>query len=673
MNKHKLKNLFKIGILIFGISLLTNCQKQNDDLQETEQDNNSKYLLTRYKQKEFKDNTKLINKLSSLKEKTKKSNVSSKSKDNSSKIDLDLSEATYIEDLENDYHSYTFSIYNEEENFNIKNIVISLSEDGSYEAFIVTYYLTEEEKQIIDQGLYINLDDNMSIESLDIDQINMMSRGGSGGCTVFVTTEVNCSCHSDENHEEAACGHPDIVTQSYRIPSCHDGGGGSPVSSPFQPVVTSPTSTTDISAVISLKKYLILKKSERDWLNKNESIAIELNSFLVSNLSENAINEVKMRIAIEMLIDTDSKTLQYKENKGVFRNREALKHTHSAVDLSTGDVYYKLENGLHLLASANGSKINDDVKWTSDFPAEGYHYIYSEETEQYYEYRLPPADYPKADIDFLLKAFWSGVATTARYATPLEDIIILIDGKDFDGVEQNKAATAGFMIVGFIPGGKILKPISKGTGKVWKFVIKNGDKVFTRTVKELTKETLQHFDNYAEGAKDLLQEALRKGDILDDEIIIEVGQEIADLSAKKGSKLTWPEVKALFKRGNDFNDKARDIYKYNEVALKNGKRLDSYKPGQEIISRKATTLSNIKPETFKSYLQELINKYPKGAEINAPKFKGFFDNKVLDGDYFLEIPLSNKSFFENSTIFQQVLTQFNVDNNVLIRIKYLAE
>lgn len=40
---------------------------------------------------------------------------------------------------------------------------------------------------------------------------------------------------------------------------------------------------------------------------------------------------------------------------------------------------------------------------------------------------------------------------------------------------------------------------------------------------------------------------------------------------------------------------------------------------------------------------------------------------------FLEIPLSNKTFFENSTIFQQVLTQFNVDNNVLIKIKYLTE
>lgn len=68
--------------------------------------------------------------------------------------------------------------------------------------------------------------------------------------------------------------------------------------------------------------------------------------------------------------------------------------------------------------------------------------------------------------------------------------------------------------------------------------------------------SITHFERFAEGAKDLLQEALRKGEILDNEIVIDVGQEITDLSKKKGRKLTWPEVKALFKRGNDFNKKA---------------------------------------------------------------------------------------------------------------------
>jgi hypothetical protein len=148
-------------------------------------------------------------------------------------------------------------------------------------------------------------------------------------------------------------------------------------------------------------------------------------------------------------------------------------------------------------------------------------------------------------------AFLTGTAlakAVGSYILPIEDIKILVTGTDFDGEQVSRLQTAGFMIVGIIPGGKLLKPLSKGAGRVWKVVIKNGDNVFTRTIRELTEETIQHFDRYAEGASLRLQEALRNAEILDDEIIIDVGQDIADLSAKKGRKLTWPEVKALFKR-----------------------------------------------------------------------------------------------------------------------------
>ena len=41
-------------------------------------------------------------------------------------------------------------------------------------------------------------------------------------------------------------------------------------------------------------------------------------------------------------------------------------------------------------------------------------------------------------------------------------------------------------------------------------------------------------------------------------------------------KQRWDEIKALFKRGNDFNRKARDggWYPFHEIHLANGKRLD---------------------------------------------------------------------------------------------------
>lgn len=145
---------------------------------------------------------------------------------------------------------------------------------------------------------------------------------------------------------------------------------------------------------------------------------------------------------------------------------------------------------------------------------------------------------------------------------------------------------------------------------------------------------------------------------------------------------TWPQIQALYKRGNDFNRKGRLKYTddFVEIVLKGvngkpGKRLDTYLPPSngnpgKIISRKATTLSNIQTDTFKSYLNELITKYPKGAELNSTKFPS---GTKLVGNYKLEIPKSNESFFASSTEFQSVLSNFNLSKGVNIEIIYLIE
>lgn len=104
-------------------------------------------------------------------------------------------------------------------------------------------------------------------------------------------------------------------------------------------------------------------------------------------------------------------------------------------------------------------------------------------------------------------------------------------------------------------------------------------------------------------------------------------------------------------RGNDFNRKAwkEEWYRYNEIVLSNGKRLDSYTPpmnGKEgmIVSRKATDLENIELSTFEDYLKEIKAKYPIGEKINAPKYGDKLKGKVLEGRHYLEIPESNKNF-----------------------------
>ena len=114
-------------------------------------------------------------------------------------------------------------------------------------------------------------------------------------------------------------------------------------------------------------------------------------------------------------------------------------------------------------------------------------------------------------------------------------------------------------------------------------------------------------------------------------------------------RIDWKEASDHWKynspmaRGNEFNKIAQKIYPFNEVNLANGKRLDSYIPGEKIISRKATDLSDIEFNTFDKYLSEMIQKYAPGTVIRSNKYK-CLNGQILSGKMYLEIPAVNKDF-----------------------------
>jgi len=120
---------------------------------------------------------------------------------------------------------------------------------------------------------------------------------------------------------------------------------------------------------------------------------------------------------------------------------------------------------------------------------------------------------------------------------------------------------------------------------------------------------------------------------------------------KKSEKPEW--LKNL-DEGNQFNKDRAEFYDYNEVYVNKPDgsgyyRLDSYKPGKEIVSRKHTQLSDIQDATAKNYINEMDKKYPKGAEIaDVPSNvdggnAGIFDTgNTLKGEKILEVPVQNK-------------------------------
>ncbi|GAA1847085.1 hypothetical protein ACFQZV_09050 [Microbacterium koreense] len=92
-----------------------------------------------------------------------------------------------------------------------------------------------------------------------------------------------------------------------------------------------------------------------------------------------------------------------------------------------------------------------------------------------------------------------------------------------------------------------------------------------------------------------------------------------------------PAWRRRLAEGQQFNYQNHHRYPQNEVVLESGKRLDSYISGAEIVSRKHSDLSSVRPETAMSYIDEISQKYPAGAAIAG--------GEVLRGDPILEIPV----------------------------------
>ena len=122
---------------------------------------------------------------------------------------------------------------------------------------------------------------------------------------------------------------------------------------------------------------------------------------------------------------------------------------------------------------------------------------------------------------------------------------------------------------------------------------------------------------------------------------------------------------ANVRRGQRFNRTRQRAYDYNEIHLENGKILNSYVPGEQIISRKATDFSKIKPETFEGYVREIDKKYAPGTKIRSNKYPEL-DGTELSGRKVLGVPDSNLNA-SNRQVFEAIAKRHGVE------IKYVPE
>ena len=95
-------------------------------------------------------------------------------------------------------------------------------------------------------------------------------------------------------------------------------------------------------------------------------------------------------------------------------------------------------------------------------------------------------------------------------------------------------------------------------------------------------------------------------------------------------------------QGNAYNVVRRRNYRVNELRLENGRWLDSYVPGELIVSRKHTQLAEKSLTTAKGYLRELPEKYSQGQVVsNTPVNRAKYPELIgerLHGQLVLEVP-----------------------------------
>ena len=231
MRKTKLKNYLQLGILLFGIALLLlNCEQEKMDEVKT----TSKYSIKKIKHNQLLENQKISDKISEfrvLKEKNKVNNQARLIHSDEYDFTIDTDRAVYFENTETGYNSYSF--YLERDSItteNLENLVLSLNDQGEYDAYIFTYGFSADEFKNLDQQTLESLE--TTITPLDT---NLNFSNGTFSKVILVCVEVWEYVMVDpgdygelvgaENAEEAQ--HDQAITNIY----CYytdNGGGGNP-------------------------------------------------------------------------------------------------------------------------------------------------------------------------------------------------------------------------------------------------------------------------------------------------------------------------------------------------------------------------------------------------------------------------------------------------------------
>ena len=230
--KTRIYQLLKYLTVLTLLLTFVNCNKeQPEDEILMEQVVKPKYVLKKITYDDYSKNKYLSNKLDAINKKDSNPLRGSREESSEDKYYLNLNEATYIEDAENNFHSYTFSVNSaDEESSIIENVILVSTTSEEYKAYLTTYNLTEEEKEKIINGEVVDLEGKASLKPIESNQIITFGIGDSG-CYEFKEVPGEWEDCEHSNHQNAHevngfCDHPTAVIDWVEVDCRQESGGG---------------------------------------------------------------------------------------------------------------------------------------------------------------------------------------------------------------------------------------------------------------------------------------------------------------------------------------------------------------------------------------------------------------------------------------------------------------
>ena len=301
--------------------------------------------------------------------------------------------------------------------------------------------------------------------------------------------------------------------------------------------------------------------------------------------------------------------------RGKIGGWDALAYKNWTLDDGGPNRFYELNNGGWVYRSNSPRKgINGGNSFSEpSLNDDGfYYYVYDEGTKRWHEILLPAKGHTPSSDPYLAVAFWEVMKGVGRYALPFEDVIILIDGKDFDGNQVSQVEAGVWLIIGNVPGTRLLKPVAKITKGGLKIVAKK-IKVGNKTVK-LSYKRVGNFIEFGgksrfkeivgvkagEEAHHIIPWAWRNNDVV---------QKAADWGFHMNDKINGLGLKKFFQGVGGIH---AHHPKYNEYVFDRLREWEKLNPGYDGDAAKKFLEKELIPE-----LKELIEKAKKsGKNLN---------------------------------------------------------